>query len=196
MEIDVEAVDPQVLYRTITSVVVPRPIGWISTTGVDGEDNIAPYSFFNAVCSSPPVVMFSASESRKKPLKDTPRNVIDTGEFVCNLVTRDMVKAMDDTSAKLPNGESEFDYAGLERIPSSVVTPPRVAGVAVAMECELYDSLEIYTNTVIFGEVKYLHISDDLLTDGKVDSRKIDAVGRLGGPYYGGIEVLEFSRQY
>lgn len=180
--------------RLLKSVVTPRPIAWVSTTSEDGVDNLAPYSEYNYVCSWPPVVMFSATGA--DDLKDTPRNAIDTGEFVVNLVTEDVVEAMDRTSASLPPDESEFDDAGIERAPSTEVAPPRVADAAVSMECELYDSLRVHRNRMVLGEVRRFHVSETVLDDGRVDMRKIRSVGRLGGPYYTRLDFLDYTREY
>lgn len=111
------------LYRTLTGTVVPRPIGWISTTGPDGSDNLAPYSFFNVVSVDPPIVMFAPGPRPDGPT-DTAANVEDSGEFVLNVVTKDFAEAMNETSTTLPRGESEFDHAGLGRARSTGVDPP------------------------------------------------------------------------
>lgn len=195
MELDLRGDVPDGTYRTVTSAVVPRPIGWISTRTAEGVDNLAPYSYFNAVSSRPPVVMFSAGRHDGER-KDSPTNAIESGEFVHNLVTEDVHEAMDETSASVPPDQSEFDAPGIERAPSVAVEAPRVAHATLSFECELYDSIDIYENTVVLGEVVYVHADDSILTDGKLDSRKIDAVGRLGGPYYTALDITDFERQY
>lgn len=181
------------LYRTMTSLVVPRPIGWISTMDGTGRDNLAPFSYFNAVSARPPVVMLSVGE-RDGRLKDTARFALETREFVANLVTEPMLDRMDATSA--PVDRSEFDTAGIERAPAATVDPPRVADARACLECEVIESLRIGSHTVIFGEVGHLFIDETLLTDGKVDTRKVDAIGRLGGPFYTGVDSLEYTRQH
>ncbi|MFB6163545.1 MAG: flavin reductase family protein [Haloarculaceae archaeon] len=183
MKIDPETHDSS-LYRTLTGSVVPRPIGWISTTGPDGVDNLAPFSFFNVVSVDPPLVMFAPVDAGEGALKDTARNVIDTGEFVHNVVTRDLAEAMNATSATLDADESEFDHADLERAPSENVAPPRVADAVVSFECELSDSMDVGAGTLILGEVVLVHVDDAVATDGKVDVEKVDAVGRLAGNWY------------
>ncbi|WP_255152116.1 flavin reductase family protein [Halorarius halobius] len=183
-------------YRVLGSVVTPRPIGWISTQSTDGEVNLAPYSFFNAVSFAPPVLMFAAI-TRTDGLTDTARNVLDTGEFVASLVTEPLAAAMDETSAPLDAEENEFEHAGLETAPSVRVDAPRVAEAAAALECSLYDSLDIEGNsTVVFGRVEYVHLDESILTDGTVDARKIRAVGRIGGPYYTETAVMDLERAY
>ncbi len=192
MEADAEA-HADSMYRTLTSLVVPRPIGWISTVGADGRDNLAPFSYFGAVSSRPPVVMFSAGRRDGAP-KDSARFALETGEFVANLVTRDVIGAMDATAAGV--GESEFDAAGIERADARTVQPPRVAAAHACLECEVRDSLRIGTNTVVLGDVKHVYVDEALLTEGKVDAAKVDAVGRLGGKFYTGVEPLEYTRQH
>ncbi|MFB6178138.1 MAG: flavin reductase family protein [Halorientalis sp.] len=190
------------LYRTMTGAVVPRPIGWISTTSEDsaeqgsaatssgdeprdGTDNLAPYSFFNVVSVDPPVVMFAPVDKGADALKDSARNAIETGEFVHNVVTEPVVEAMNATSATLPPEESEFDHADLERAPCEKVDAPRVATADIAFECELYDAIDIGISTLILGEIVMVHVDESVTTDdGKVDVEKVDAVGRLAGNWY------------
>ena len=118
--------------------VAPRPIGWVSTVGPDGEVNLAPYSFFNAVCDRPPMIMFSSDGP-----KDSATFADSGGEFVWNLPTWDLREAMNQTSAALPRGESEFEVAGLEMAPSRLVAPPRVAAAPVALECKVVGRVEL-----------------------------------------------------
>ncbi len=183
MKIDPETFEGS-LYRTLTGAVVPRPIGWISTTSGTGGDNLAPYSFFNVVSVDPPVVMFAPVDNGPDSLKDSARNAIETGEFVHNVVTADFAEAMNESSATLPPEESEFDHVGLERAPSEKVSAPRVAHADIAFECELYDAIDIGISTLILGEVVMVHVDDDVTTDGKVDVEKVNAVGRLAGNWY------------
>lgn len=182
-------VDPDTVesfYRTLAGAVVPRPIAWVSSVAGDGTPNLAPYSFFNVVNVAPPVVMFAPSARPGRPdgLADSARNALETEEFVVNVVTEPFAAAMNATSATLGPGEDEFEHAGLETTPSERVAPPRVAGIEVAFECELYDSIEIGSNTMVLGEVVLAHLADGVVTDGKLDVTKVDAVGRLSGSYY------------
>jgi flavin reductase (DIM6/NTAB) family NADH-FMN oxidoreductase RutF len=188
-------IDPQThdrsMYRTMTGTVVPRPIGWVSSTAEDGTDNLAPYSFFNVVSVAPPTVMFAAGDrpDSSDGMSDTTRNARATGEFVVNLVTHQFAEAMNESSAILPPDRSEFDHASLERAPSIRVDPPRVAGVDVAFECELHETQSVGSHTVVMGEVVYVHLDDGILNDeGKVDVREVDAVGRLAGSYYDTVQ--------
>ncbi|APX97202.1 flavin reductase family protein [Natronorubrum daqingense] len=175
------------MYRTLTGLVVPRPIGWISTRSHAGVDNLAPYSFFNAVSVDPPILMFSPID-RPDGLTDTTVNVRETEEFVVNLVTNEFADAMNQTSVELPSSESEFDDADLEREAAAVVEPPRVAGVAAAFECELHDVLDVGSSSLVLGEVVSVYVRDDVTTNGKVDTSKLDIVGRLSGGSYDRID--------
>jgi flavin reductase (DIM6/NTAB) family NADH-FMN oxidoreductase RutF len=169
-------------YRLLSTAVTPRPIGWISTTSTEGVDNLAPYSFFNVVAVDPPVVMFAPVGSGE--LKDTPRNVRETEQFVVNTVTRELVEQMNATSATLGPGESEFDAVEIDRADSVLVDPPRVAAAKVAFECDLYDWIEVGGSVLILGEVVHAHVDDSALTEGKLDIEKLDTVGRLAGSQY------------
>lgn len=195
MELDLRNQDSSGIYRLVTSTVIPRPIGWISTRSPDGVDNLAPFSYFNAVSSSPPVVMFSAGRMNGD-LKDTPRNALASEVFVYNLVTESLAPQMDKTSASIESTESEFETAGIDRAEAVTVDAPRVKNAPVSFECLLYDSMQIYENTVIFGEVVYIHLADKLLTNGRIDTRTIDAVGRLGGPFYTAIDIMDLQREH
>lgn len=182
--------------RIIKCAVSPRPIAWISTRGTDGVDNLAPFSSYNYVSSDRPVVLFNSPNEDHGGLKDTAQNVMDTGEFVVNVVTEDLIEEMDHTSATIPPDESEFDLVGLERAECEMVDAPRVAVAPIAMECTLYDTIEIHDRLVIFGEVGHFHVSEAVMRDGKVDQRLLPTVGRLGGPYYTVSELVEFERQF
>jgi flavin reductase (DIM6/NTAB) family NADH-FMN oxidoreductase RutF len=147
------------------------------------------------VSSKPPVIAFSAG-STDAGLKDTPKNILESEEFVWNLVTEDLIEEMDNTSSSLAHGESEFDFAEVDWTESAKVKPPRVADAAICFECELYDSISVYDNTVLLGDVVHIYVCDDVLKDGEIDARKINAVGRLGGPFYTAIDMMDFERQY
>jgi flavin reductase (DIM6/NTAB) family NADH-FMN oxidoreductase RutF len=169
-------------YRLLSAAVVPRPIAWVSSRGPRGE-NLAPFSFFNVVAVDPPIVMF-APVGVGDDRKDTPENVLATGAFVVNVVTGDLVEAMNETAATLEPGESEFERAGVTAVAATAVDAPRVAEAHVALECTLTDSMEVGGSTLLFGEVVHAHVDDDLLVDGKLDVTRLDAVGRLAGGYY------------
>ena len=182
--------------RIVKTAVSPRPIAWISTVNEAGTDNLAPFSSYNYVGSRRPVVLFNTRNATEGPLKDTARNALDTGEFAVNVVTEEHLERMDHTAESIPADESEFDLAGVERGECTHIAPPRVADAPVTMECTLYDSIEIHDRLMIIGEVVHFHVSESVLDEGTIDSRHVDTVGRLGGPYYTVSEPVEFERQY
>lgn len=190
-----EDVDSAVTARTIKTLVTPRPIAWVSTVDEDGRENLAPFSAYNYVSHAPPVLMFSSSQ-RDGRFKDSAENAAATGEFAVNVVTEENTEVMDTTSADLPPGESEFEFADVERADCEVIDAPRVANAAATMECRVHDTIDIVGRRVTFGDVVYVHVDEDLLVDGKIDSRQTDTVGRLGGPYYTVSEPIEFERQF
>ncbi|GAB4476303.1 MAG: flavin reductase family protein [Anaerolineae bacterium] len=187
---------PREAYRLLASLVVPRPIGWISTISPDGVPNLAPYSFFNGVGAYPPTVMFSAGQ-RLGP-KDTLRNARETGEFVVNIVSDDLAGAMNLTAGDWPYEVSEFDAAGLAAAPCIDVKPPRVASARAALECRVTQIVPVEGThyTAVFGRVVRFHVRADLLRpDGLVDPERLQPVGRLGGDAYARLgEVFEMPR--
>ncbi len=169
------------------SLVVPRPIGWISTVSRDGIVNLAPFSFFNGVGTGPAMVMFAAGGGpRPEGCKDSRRNAEETGEFVVNVVPDALREQMNATSADFPPEIDEFAAAGLETLPSRRVKPPRVAAAPAHLECTWFKTVDLPcndpqgSNAVIFGEVVGIHIDDSVLTDGFVDMAKFRPVARLG----------------
>lgn len=178
-EIDPARLEGREPYFLITSLVVPRPIAWVSTISASGTLNVAPHSYFNVISSNPWIVHFTSTGE-----KDTLRNVRETGEFVVNLVTRELVDEMNFTSADFPPEESEFEWAGLEPAPSKHVAPPRVARARVAFECKVDDVVSKGNGHMVFGEVLVVHVDEELFVDGRVDPHLLRPVGRLGGALY------------
>ena len=166
------------------ALVVPRPIGWISSRDSMGINNLAPYSFFNAVAYTPPQVMFSSTGSKadREGVKDTLANIRDTGMFCVNIVGKDMLDAMNATSETLPNDVDEFAHASLEKTECETIKCARVTSISAALECELIDTVVMRggQNTVVFGEVTGIYMADEFLVDGKFDISKFTPVGRLG----------------
>ncbi|MGF1608399.1 MAG: flavin reductase family protein [Kiloniellales bacterium] len=183
-------------HNPFNAIVVPRPIGWISSLSADGRVNLAPYSFFNAVAYTPPQVMFSASGRHDQGgPKDSVANIEATGEFVVNLATWALRTQMNASSIAAPHGVDEFEVAGLTKAGSTLVVPPRVAESPVHLECRYVQSVKLLSNdpsnvgTVIFGEVLGIHIDDSVLSDGLVDMTKLQPIGRLG--YMDYVKVTE-----
>lgn len=175
-------------YRVLTGVVVPRPIAFVSTISPDGVNNLAPYSFFNAVASSPPTIVFSSSRRAGSKSKDTLDNVEATGEFVVNIVSDDIAEAMNRTAAEFPADVSEFDVAGLTPAASDIVRAPRVAESPVNMECRLQQVVNLgegdHQHGLVIGEVVLLHIRDDIIDGHRVNHHLLKPTGRLAGSMY------------
>jgi flavin reductase (DIM6/NTAB) family NADH-FMN oxidoreductase RutF len=174
------------------AIVAPRPIGWISTRGADGRINLAPYSFFNAFSSSPPIVGFSS-----EGLKDSASFARESGEFVANLASHDLMQAMSATSAPLPRGQSEFDHAGLTMAPCRLVRAPRVAECHAAMECKVVEIVtlknhrgEALDNYLVVGEVVAFHIDDAYIREGRFDTAAAQPLARCGYQDYAVVDKL------
>lgn len=178
-EIDPARLEGREPYFLITSLVVPRPIAWVSSLSAAGVPNLAPHSYFNVISSNPWILHFTSTGE-----KDTLRNVRATGEFVVNLVSRELVEEMNFTSADFPPGESEFGWAGLAPAASVRVSPPRVARARVAFECRVNDVVSKGNGHMVFGDVLLVHVDEDLFVDGRVDPGRLKPVGRLGGAMY------------
>ena len=166
-------------YHLLTSLVVPRPIAWVSTLSSSGVPNVAPHSYFNAISSDPLIVHFTSTG-----VKDTLTNVRQTGEFVVNVVTEDLIEKANLTAANFPPGEDEFAWADLDEAPSKTIAPPRVAEAAAAFECAVNRIVSIGNGHMVFGDVTHLVVDERVMRDGRVAPDLLDAVGRLGGSWY------------
>lgn len=187
-------VSPAAMYHFMISLVVPRPIAFVSTVNPAGRRNLAPFSFFNAISGDPPLVGISILDRRDDP-KDTLRNIRDTREFVVSLVNEPLLAPMVETSGDWPAEADEFEVAGLAAAPSDMVRPPRVAASPVAMECRLYQEVALGSAAFVVGEIVRVHVADEVLTDGRVDAAKLRSVGRLGGDGYCVVrDVIHKSR--
>jgi flavin reductase (DIM6/NTAB) family NADH-FMN oxidoreductase RutF len=173
-------------YHLLTSIVAPRPIAWISTIGIDGIPNLAPYSFFTAVAGFPPTIMFSVSYRRREPKeKDTLRNLKQVGEFVSHVVDEAMAEAMLQTAVEFSYEVNEFKMAGLKTAAAEEVRPLRLVDAPVAMECQMTQMIPVEgaTNVMILGRVLRFHIRQDLYRAslGLVDTHRMKPIARLGG---------------
>jgi flavin reductase (DIM6/NTAB) family NADH-FMN oxidoreductase RutF len=183
------------LYGILLNSVAPRPIAWVSTVSASGQLNLAPFSFFNAVCVDPPLLAFAPGlRSSKQPevshgeAKDTLRNVRETKEFVVNIVTYELAQAMNLTSGEYDASVDEFELAKLAPQPSTIVRPPRVAESPVSFECKLHQILDFSpaptSGSLVVGQIVSIHINDAHLKDGKLDRNSLDLIGRMGGIQY------------
>jgi flavin reductase (DIM6/NTAB) family NADH-FMN oxidoreductase RutF len=194
LEFDPAVTDERAVYRLLIGSVVPRPIGWASTVSADGVANLAPFSFFTVVCVAPPMVSLTIMPKADGSEKHTLRNARATGEFCFNVVTQPVWRQMVDSANGFPEGDSEFAETGLTPIPSVKVKPPRVKEAPIHFECKLHQVLELGAkhHALVIGEVVYIHVDPACMTDGYIDMRKLDPVGRLNGFFYATLgEILE-----
>ena len=199
MEFDASTLPERDLYKLMTGAIVPRPIAWVSTRNPDGQTNLAPFSYFNAVSSDPPTLMFSGSAHTPERRKDTVRNVEDSGQFVVNIVTEELAEAMNRTSIAAPRDFDEFGYAGVTPTASRAVAPPRVAESPIHFECELAHVWRVRSgadaSSVVFGRIVHIHVEDRLLQGTRVDPAALRPLGRLGGPKYAALgQIFTLAR--
>jgi flavin reductase (DIM6/NTAB) family NADH-FMN oxidoreductase RutF len=173
-------------YHLMNSLVVPRPIAWVSTVNADGVPNLAPHSYFTVASVAPPMIAFVSIRE-----KDTLRNIRISGEFVVNIASRALAEAMNETSVDAPSGVSEFALTGLATEPSSTVAPPRVAAAPGAIECAVEQIIELGDDPsfIVIGRVQMVHVANRVIDpdSGRVDPGLLDAVARLAGSGYSTI---------
>jgi len=190
VDFDPEQTGALALYRLLNSVVIPRPIAWVSSRSADGIDNLAPHSFFTVACTDPAIVQFTSVGH-----KDSLRNVEATREFVVNFTPEPLFEAVNATSINAPPDVSEFDHAGIAREPSLRVAPPRVRDAPVAIECVLHDTVAIGDCTVVLGRVVHLAIDERAMRDGRPAADLLRPLARLGGRQWSTLgELLEIDR--
>jgi flavin reductase (DIM6/NTAB) family NADH-FMN oxidoreductase RutF len=200
MEFDPKNLEQSAIYKLLTGAVIPRPIGWISSISEDGINNLAPFSFFNAIGDDPPHVMFSTVRGNNTN-KDTLNNVLSTKQFVVNMVTEELVEQMNMTSQSIPSDESEFELAGLTPIASVKVKPMRVKESPITFECELVHHYSLENHkfggaTMIVGKIIMMHIDESVLLDNyKINMDTYKPVARLAGSNYSKIgEIFSIKR--
>jgi flavin reductase (DIM6/NTAB) family NADH-FMN oxidoreductase RutF len=176
LELDTSTLGPNGTYPWLTSLILPRPIAWVSTRSISGVDNLAPHSFFTVASAEPPIVQFTSVGP-----KDSLRNVLETREFVVNLVPYELRETANRTATDYPPDVSEFDAVGVRREPSVAVKPWRVADSPAVLECVLEDTRSFGRSTVIFGRVVHLAIEESAVVDGRPRVDRLDPVARLGG---------------
>jgi flavin reductase (DIM6/NTAB) family NADH-FMN oxidoreductase RutF len=179
-------------YDPFKAIIAPRPIGWISTVDAEGRNNIAPYSFFNAIASKPDLVMFSS-----EGMKDSPANAKATGEFVFNLATLPLAEAMNRTATDVGPEVDEFELAGIATAPCRLVRPLRVAASPAALECRVVQVMELHDldgrpidRHIVIGQVVGVHIDRRYLKDGRFDTAAAQPVGRGGYADYAAVTEI------
>jgi flavin reductase (DIM6/NTAB) family NADH-FMN oxidoreductase RutF len=187
-----EDLPPGQTYHALNAIIGPRPISWISTVAPDGTFNLAPHSYTTVASQAPPVVLFTSIGR-----KDTIRNVEADGTFVYNVGNRSLVERINRTAADYPPDVSEFDWAGLTPIASEKARAPRVAEAPVQMECELVSTQRVLEteNFLILGRVVLFHVAEELWDEDRINTGRLDPVGRLAGSLYAGIgEIFSLKR--
>ncbi len=185
MKIFPEKLNRRESHKLLLSIIVPRPIAFISTVSKVGVFNAAPFSFFCGISSSPPLLAVSISKRRGEK-KDTLRNIEQTRDFAINIVTEEIAEKMNEASGDYPPEISEFEVVGLTPVSSELIASPRIKESPVSMECRLFDRIRIgeTDNTLIIGEVLLFHIEEAIFAEGEVDARKLFPIGRLGKDTY------------
>jgi flavin reductase (DIM6/NTAB) family NADH-FMN oxidoreductase RutF len=206
MDVRREEISSNEMHRILLTAVAPRPIGWISTVSREGKVNLAPFSYFNAICTNPPLLGFSPTlrqgqdrEVLGSGVKDTLGNVRETAEFVANVVTFPLVERMNITSGEYDSSVNEFELAKLTMSPSNMVKPPRVEESPVNFECKVYSILDFGTEetggSFVIGEVVSVHLREEVLRSGRIDAGALDLVARMGGRQYcHATDIFELTR--
>jgi flavin reductase (DIM6/NTAB) family NADH-FMN oxidoreductase RutF len=178
-------------YKLTTGLIVPRPIGWIGTISAAGVPNLAPYSFFNAVSGDPPTFVFSPGRSGRK---DTLANVREVGEFTINIVTVEVMEAMNASSASFDADVDEFAECGLTAVPSASIRPPMVGECKANIECVVTQIVDVghpeHGNAVVIGEAVEFHVAEELLDGTRIDQAGLRAIGRHAGNTYSHADDL------
>lgn len=200
MDFDFQTLAPDDRYKILSATVVPRPIAWVTTLSLDGVRNAAPFSFFNVLSKAPPLLAVGIQADSDGTMKDTARNILDTREFVVNLVPRSAREAMNATSAGVAPDVDELQLVGLAVLPSLKVAPSRIAASPVAYECRLHTPLEVSPNQLIaIGEIVHAHVDDAYVLDAgrhHIATEKLDLIGRMQGRdwYVGTDDAFQIAR--
>ncbi len=190
MDIDPNNYPSREVYKLLTAAVVPRPIAWVSTVNAQGQPNLAPFSFFNAVCQNPPTILFCPGiRAADHSPKDTYNNIRATGEFVVNFVIEAMAEAMNITAVEATAEVNEFERANLTAVPGKIVNVPHVAESPIHFECKLHEIVTIGEapggGYIVIGTVVHMHFDDSVYREGNyIDHTAYQPIGRLGGPSY------------
>lgn len=203
MEIDPTTLEQREVYKLIIGCIVPRPIAWVSTRDTEGRYNLAPFSFFNGVGSQPPALTVSINYAAPRPhgRKDTLANILETGEFVVNIVTETTAVAMNETATDYPTDLDEFSQAGLTPVPGHSVRAPRVGESPVSFECGLHSTVQVGegpgSSTLVIGLIRHIFIADEILGErNHIDVHRLKPIGRLAGNSYCYVhETFEMIRK-
>jgi len=199
MIINPDDLDNRGRYKLVIGSVVPRPIAWVSTMDAAGRLNLAPFSYFTAVCPTPLTLVFCPGVHPDGRRKDTWRNIEALGEFVINVTNEDTAEPMNLCATVLPDGRSEFEWAGVTPAASVAVRVPRVAEAPISFECVL-DRIVVISDrpgggAAVFGTARMIHVRDDLIHDGRIDVEALRPIGRLAGDAYTRLgEVFHMAR--
>jgi flavin reductase (DIM6/NTAB) family NADH-FMN oxidoreductase RutF len=196
MRIEMNEIEGHQRYKLMSAAIVPRPIAWVSSLSSSGIGNVAPYSFFNMMGSSPPLIVLGTMRQPDGRLKDTAQNILDTSEFVVNLVSEESIQAMNLTCADAPPEVDEAHLANLKVTNSEHVRPPRIETAPVSFECRLWQNIDAPPETMILiGEVVAMHIDDRFIDPAtlRLDPVKMGLIGRIHGP--GAYTRIAIDRQ-
>ncbi|MBI1850215.1 MAG: flavin reductase family protein [Planctomycetes bacterium] len=200
MFIDATGLDERAAYRLLISVIVPRPIAFVTTVNDAGLVNLAPFSFFNGISGDPPLVSIAIGRrGRERTKKDTLRNIESTREFVVNVATEELAESVNLSSGDYPPEVSEVDLAKLTAVASDRVKPPRLRESPINLECRLVEIHELGAGptSLVIGEVLRFHVRDEILSEGVVDPAKLRPIARLGGDFYCRVrDLFEMKRPH
>ncbi len=202
MEFTASTTDQKDFWKLIIGSIIPRPIAWVSTINEKGQPNLAPFSFFNAVCSKPPTILFTSNVRGTDGIqKDTLNNIRSNEEFVVNIVSKKLLESMNISATEYPSTVNEFEIAGVTPGKSKLINPPRVTESPVSMECKLSQIVEIGdgnvgSGSIVIGEIVHVTVADEvLLPNNKINTLALDPISRLSGPTYGVLgEIIQLDR--
>ncbi len=199
MIVNFDSTAPETVYKILIGSVLPRPIAWVSSIDRNGNANLAPFSFFTVASSNPPVLCFAPAlknelieGTQKAKPKDTLKNIQETGEFVVNIVSREIAEKMNQSSSSYPAAVSEFEMTGLTPAPSKYIKPPRVAESLINFECKLNQVISFGDHpgagNLVLGNILCAHLDESVYKNGRVDLDVLQPVGRLAGIEYCTVE--------
>jgi len=200
VSLDASALDVRETYKLMTGGIIPRPIAFVSTLNENGTVNLAPFSYFNAISSAPPTIMFAVTYKSDGSKKDTLVNIERSREFVVNSVSEWMAAPMNHCAAEYPHGVSELEKVGLHAVPSEIVAPPRVKESPFQMECKLHTTVAVGpggpgSSTLIIGEIVKFHVHKAAYHNGTITPEELRPLSRLGGSSYGVMgEIFDLER--